>query len=570
MNVFGIETRPIMRRACLSRIDSTLDLLWFKPTDNCSSFTNFNVYGRDNPLSLFQILASSINFSQTNLSIKLPNLKNWEFYVVYNTTCDGLDSVTSDTIFIDNAPPINSELDSVSVDLATQKTLLGWSKNISPDVKGYKLYHVTSTNSNIKDTTGTGYLDISTRRPDLGPVSYSVAAFDSCNNASLISTPHQTIFLQSTIDQCKKQIQINWSDYVGWQVDSYEIYRKINGGSFQKVGSVSFNFNQFVYTFSVFGDNYCFYVRAIKSGGGISSSSNTTCVNTSNIVATKNSYIAKASVQNKNIELVLVTEIGTSIEKINLYKSINNSNAFNLWQTINTVGGTISLIDNTVSVSKQSYSYFFTTEGPCDLIFDSSQISKTILLDVNMINPGDQSLNWTLYNDFIKNTKDQDVLLGSSSNWDKSSPWNILSSIDNLQTESSDQTTFNSNQEEICYCIRAIENDPMSPFNRQDTSYSNIVCLTADPIVYFPNAIQINGFNNTFFPKGLFIDYEKSSYRVYNRWGEIIYECADIRKPWDGTHNGQFVQSDVYVFRAHITGINGKSLFFDGTITVLK
>jgi gliding motility-associated-like protein len=544
--------------------------LWFKPTDNCSSFTNFNVYGRDNPLSLFQILASSINFSQTNLSIKLPNLKNWEFYVVYNTTCDGLDSVTSDTIFIDNAPPINSELDSVSVDLATQKTLLGWSKNISPDVKGYKLYHVTSTNSNIKDTTGTGYLDISTRRPDLGPVSYSVAAFDSCNNASLISTPHQTIFLQSTIDQCKKQIQINWSDYVGWQVDSYEIYRKINGGSFQKVGSVSFNFNQFVYTFSVFGDNYCFYVRAIKSGGGISSSSNTTCVNTSNIVATKNSYIAKASVQNKNIELVLVTEIGTSIEKINLYKSINNSNAFTLWQTINTVGGTISLIDNTVSVSKQSYSYFFTTEGPCDLIFDSSQISKTILLDVNMINPGDQSLNWTLYNDFIKNTKDQDVLLGSSSNWDKSSPWNILSSIDNLQTESSDQTTFNSNQEEICYCIRAIENDPMSPFNRQDTSYSNIVCLTADPIVYFPNAIQINGFNNTFFPKGLFIDYEKSSYRVYNRWGEIIYECADIRKPWDGTHNGQFVQSDVYVFRAHITGINGKSLFFDGTITVLK
>ncbi len=576
--LLGIENRPKMRRACLDRFDSTLDLLWFKPTDNCSSFTSFSLYGRDNALNSFQFLASYSSYSLNNISIKLKNNSiDWEFYIVYNKACNGIDSVYSDTISIDNTPPVDSQLDSVSVDFITQRTILGWSANPSPDIKGYFAYNVTGSGVNtvITSTTNTFYADNSSRDPATAPFRYRVAAFDSCNNTSLMSEIHTTIHLKSTYNQCQKTISLNWTPYGGWEttatpVKDYQIFLKVNSGSYQLIGTVVPAISpQFTYNFPAFGDTYCFYIRAIRTGATMSSSSNIVCVSTASVTPSKLSYIAKASVQNSQVELTLITQTGTSLQKINIYRA-ENSNSFSLWQSLNTTGGIIELKDNNVSVQIKYYQYYFTTEGPCNLIFDTSQTAKTILLNVVMISPGDQQLNWNLYNDFIKLTQNQELLLSDNDQFNKSSPWNILTSFDNTTKFANDNTLFAATQEKICYCIRAIENPATVTYNRQDTSYSNIQCVTADPIVFFPNAIQINGFNTIFYPKGVFIDYEKSSFNIYNRWGEIIFETNDIRKGWDGKENNEYVQSDVYVYRAIIVGINGKTLFFDGTITVLK
>jgi gliding motility-associated-like protein len=560
-----------MRRACLNRLDSTLDLLWFKPSDACGSFTSFSLYGRDDQLKVFQFMGSYSSYSIDNLSIKLSNLKDWEFYLVYNKDCNGVDSLFSDTIIIDNQEPIMPELDSVSVDPITQKTIVGWAVSGSKDVKGYNIYYVTGTNSVINTTSGTTYIDNGPRDPTAGPLKYSIAAFDSCvYNISLIDTPHQTIFLKSTYNQCNKTISIDWTPYVGWPVKSYEIFRKINAGNFQLIASVAPQINQFTYNFPVFGDVYCFYVRAIKaSANKVSSSSNIVCVNTNSIIATQRSYIAKASVQLTSVDLTLVTQGGTSLQKLNIYKAEGNG-AFSLWQTINHTGGVLELKDVAVNVQTKSYSYYFTTEGPCNLIFDTSQIAKTILLSVIMKSPGDQELNWNLYSDFIKFTQNQELLLSNSNLFTRSSTWNILGSLNTTTNSATDNTLFGLNQEKICYCIRAVENPPTGTYSRQDTSYSNIQCVTADPIIYFPNAIQINGYNTVFYPQGVFVDSTLSHFEIYNRWGEIIFETNNIFKGWDGTENNEFVQSDVYAYRATIIGINGKVLYFDGTITVLK
>ena len=569
-NTFGVENRPKMRRACLNRLDSTLDLQWNKPTDVCGTFTHFDLYGRDNNLAVFQNLGRYNSFILSNLSIKLSNLKSWEFYLVYHKACNGIDSIFSDTILIDNSPPINSELDSVSVELNSQKTILGWSKNSSVDVKGYIIYHVTGTNSVIADTNSTFYIDKGNRNPSLGSENYSIAAFDSCNNTSLISNPHRTIYIQGTLDQCLKTIRLSWSPYLGWNVSSYSIFVSINGGSFKLAGNVVQNITSFTYNFPVFGDNYCFYIRAYKDlNNSISSSSNKICINTGSIVANKNSYVAKVSVNNDKIDLVLITETGKSLQKINIYKKEGNSN-FVLWQSINTNGGIINITDPNVYVHSKTYSYYFTTEGPCNLVFDTSQTATTILLSVLMISPGDQILNWSLYNKFIKQTKKQELLLSNSPNFNYSSTWNMLSSLNNSTINTNDNTNFSLTQDKICYCIRAIENDPNITYTRSDTSYSNIECLNADPIVYFPNAIQINGYNTSFYPKGVFIDYDKSSYQIYNRWGQLIFETNDIRTQWFGTFNDKLVDSDVYAYRAIIIGLNGSTLYYDGTITVLK
>lgn len=571
-NMQAVEGRPKMRRACLDDVDSLLDLLWFKPTDNCGSFTSFSLYGRDDTLNLFSYLGSYKNSGLQNLSIKLPNVKNnWQFYLVYNKACNGIDSIFSDTVSIDETEPDDAVLDSVSVDLASQKVLIGWRKNTSPDIKGYYIYYVTSTNSIITTTSATSYFDNGARNPGSDTMCYSISAFDSCNNTTLISLGHTTVFLKNSYDQCAQTIKLNWTPYRGWDVGVYQVFLKIDSGPYKLIITAAPSVSpSFTYNFSNFGSTYCFYVRAIKTDGTASSSSNAVCVNANSIVKSRNSYIAKASVQNKAVELTLVTQTGTSLKKINIFKA-EGTGSFSLWQTVNTNGGTIDLIDNNVNVQSKTYSYFFNTEGPCpNNYYDSSQIAKTILLNVVMTSPGNQNVSWSLYSDFIKLTNKQELLLSNTDKFNKSSPWNILSTFNNSTKLHTDNTNFGINQEQICYCIRAIENSPTLQFPRQDTSYSNIQCVTADPIVYFPNAIQLNGFNTVFYPKGVFIDYDQSSFAIYNRWGQIIYETNHIQNGWDGKSGDRIVESDVYVYKAKIVGINGAVLYFDGTITVLK
>jgi gliding motility-associated-like protein len=564
------DVRPKMRRACLNRSDSTLDLLWVKPINGCGSINNFSIYGRDDILGLFVYLGNRTDISLDNINFKLKNLRSWELYLVYNSDCNGIDSIFSDTITIDNTAPDNSQIDSVSIDLATQKAIIGWSRNASIDTKGYLIYHVTGSNDVISSTEQTQYLDNGARNPSSASVSYSIAAYDSCQNTSLISETHSTIFLSSQYNQCNKTISLSWTNYVGWQVSEYQIYRSINSGNFELVGTVISNINQFTYNFSSFGDSYCFFIRAIKIDGTSSSSSINTCINTPLIIGSKNSYVAKASVQNNHIEITLVTETGTSLQNILLYKSENNG-AFQLNQTINTSGGIINLIDNNVRVNRFTYSYYFTTQGPCDFIFDTSQVATSVLLRVNQVEAETQELNWNLYNAFIKGTQNQEILLGNSIDFNKSSPWNIIQQTNNNISTFTDNSMFSENFQRLCYCIKSIENNPNVTFNRQDTSYSNVVCVDAEPIVYFPNAIQINGFNTVFKPKGLFLNNTESFIYIYNRWGELLHTVNDLNTGWDGKdQKGDFVQSDIYVYKATIVGINGKKLNFSGTISVLK
>jgi gliding motility-associated-like protein len=67
---------------------------------------------------------------------------------------------------------------------------------------------------------------------------------------------------------------------------------------------------------------------------------------------------------------------------------------------------------------------------------------------------------------------------------------------------------------------------------------SQIVKIEQDPIYYVPNAFTPNGsaLNNVFLP--IFspsLALESYNLKIYNRWGEIIFESQDPLKGWDGT-----------------------------------
>jgi len=91
--------------------------------------------------------------------------------------------------------------------------------------------------------------------------------------------------------------------------------------------------------------------------------------------------------------------------------------------------------------------------------------------------------------------------------------------------------------------------------------------------IYLPNAFTPNSddYNQTFRP----VEYalEKMDYKIYNRWGQLMYEADINATGWDGTFEGTPVKQDVYIIRVRYEyTLHGEKIvgFLDGNITLLR
>jgi chitodextrinase len=74
--------------------------------------------------------------------------------------------------------------------------------------------------------------------------------------------------------------------------------------------------------------------------------------------------------------------------------------------------------------------------------------------------------------------------------------------------------------------------------------------------------------NDVFFPFVKFVkDYRM---RVYNRWGELVFESTDIRIGWDGYYRGQLSQQDVYVYQMWVRFVDNKEIERRGDLTLFR
>ena len=81
----------------------------------------------------------------------------------------------------------------------------------------------------------------------------------------------------------------------------------------------------------------------------------------------------------------------------------------------------------------------------------------------------------------------------------------------------------------------------------RDTSFQE---LYIEPfVIYIPNTFTPDGneFNNDFNPAFALEVYEWEL-RIYNRWGQLLYETNDPEFGWDGSYNGKLVQEGVYAY----------------------
>ena len=117
--------------------------------------------------------------------------------------------------------------------------------------------------------------------------------------------------------------------------------------------------------------------------------------------------------------------------------------------------------------------------------------------------------------------------------------------------------------QDMTYCVEVINANGC-----KDTACIDIVIKCGD--VFVPNAFSPNhdGYNDELKVYGNCI--EELVFRIYNRWGELVFETMDPSNTWDGNFKGEHLNSGVFVYQLVATLTGGKSITKKGNITILK
>jgi gliding motility-associated-like protein len=91
-----------------------------------------------------------------------------------------------------------------------------------------------------------------------------------------------------------------------------------------------------------------------------------------------------------------------------------------------------------------------------------------------------------------------------------------------------------------------------------------------EPYIYIPNAFTPNGDqeNDVLYVRGPLI--EGMIFRVFDRWGEMVFETEDRLIGWDGTFRGKALDPDVYDYYLKAICIDGQESIIKGNITLMR
>ncbi|HEX6332629.1 MAG TPA: PKD domain-containing protein, partial [Flavisolibacter sp.] len=115
-----------------------------------------------------------------------------------------------------------------------------------------------------------------------------------------------------------------------------------------------------------------------------------------------------------------------------------------------------------------------------------------------------------------------------------------------------------------------------NPAGCQAEDQMRIIVTCGKGNLFLPNTFSPNGdgSNDRFYPRGSGIARIKSL-RVFNRWGEVVFERLnfDVNQAgagWDGMYKGKPASPDVYVFTCEVVCLNNEVLEYKGDISLLR
>jgi len=570
----------------LSIASNTIATMFLSTTDGGSGQINIDWTTLSNPLLTTSVLPYTLNkqvlpaalaffaTSQTNSASDFMQgclqTINYQVSLTDQSGCISRSNINGGDFSNDQAPdaPV---LDSISVNPANNSVYVGWTASLANDVRAYVIYQ-TSNGAIIQvDTVFGGNVEAfvaNSRNPDLASVSFSIAAIDSCSNLSPVSAVHTTIFNRYDLSSCENKVELLFTAYQGFTVNSYQIFAKVDAGNYQLQTSLPGSATNYIQNNLIPSATYCFLVQAIGAGG--SSTSNEICFLANVQDLPEFAYLRKATVTNEGFAYSLCY-IDTASDAA--YYRIKRANYPDTnFVTIATYpipvnSNLVDFIDYDAATSSQAYSYKYYLVDKCENESMISNVGRTMLLRGVAGDGFVNRLRWNPYFDW-----DADV-----------DEYNIYRSLDKginyelIATRETDTTLIDPVVNEVdtvlefCYYLEAIEN-PGNQYGFRDTSYSNVVCVTQRPTIYIPNAFRPTNLagNNLFKPVGLYETLAKNhEFRIFNRWGEQLFFTKDTKEPWDGKYMNSYVQTGVYVYSVRFRFPDGSLYNVRGSVLVL-
>ncbi len=103
---------------------------------------------------------------------------------------------------------------------------------------------------------------------------------------------------------------------------------------------------------------------------------------------------------------------------------------------------------------------------------------------------------------------------------------------------------------------------------------SDVFCREVEtdirPLIDVPSAFSPNGDGNNdiLYVRGGAV--ETIVFRIYNRWGEMVFESTDMNVGWDGTYKGKGQEMEVYAYTLYATFFDGSATTKQGNVTLLR
>jgi gliding motility-associated-like protein len=91
------------------------------------------------------------------------------------------------------------------------------------------------------------------------------------------------------------------------------------------------------------------------------------------------------------------------------------------------------------------------------------------------------------------------------------------------------------------------------------------------PEIFVPSGFTPNGDFKNDILKPILVGMQSLTYfRVYNRWGQLLFQTSQIGRGWDGTVSGTPQQSGTFVYMAEAVDYLGNTVFRKGTVVLIR
>ena len=480
-------------------------------------------------------------------------------------------------------------IDSVSVS-ANGDIIICWQHVIDPDLAGYNIWTVDNTGANLQIGTvapGTNCFTYAAAANSSGSQSVQILieAFDNCPPpagpfSSGISPGGfvSTIYLEGNFIECTSSVDLNWTAYDGFTSPSvrYKVHVSVNGAPPTEVAT-TFS-TSYSYSGITLGNTYDFYVVAWENGGlgPFRSTSNiiTPDVSTALLAPTFNYLYNATVVDSQRIDLQFLIDTVADVTSYRVQRAISDSDSYVTIGSVTKFLGMDTIVNftDTSGLNTDSTSYLYRIEivnENCGFTGNYSNLAKTILVkatssSIDALN----SVTITEYIDWDLGVLRYDVYRAVGGVWEMT-PIRSLPAFSDTTSFVDDVSEVFDGNGEFCYKVEAVGRGVLSA----PISSSNDACVLHEPLLYVPSAFSPSGlYNPKFKPVLTFANPSSYLFRVFNRWGQVIFETGDVDNAWNGRfdNSGELNPAGVYFYVVEFESATGDNFTKRGTVTIVN